>query len=68
MNKDTADVGGVLEDWMPRAALAAELGLAADTLARWESKRIGPPCVRIGRKVVYRRAAVQKWLVDQERG
>lgn len=68
MSQDNTTPGRLLDDWIPRSALAAELGLAADTLARWESRRIGPPCIRIGRRVVYRRAAVQQWLVDQERG
>lgn len=58
---------GLLDDWMSRAELAQELGLSVDTLARWETRRIGPTCVRIGRKVIYRRGAVQEWLRDQER-
>lgn len=58
---------GLLDDWMSRAELALELGLSVDTLARWETRRIGPACVRIGRKVLYRRGAVQEWLREQER-
>ena len=63
---DTAKPG-LLEDWISRAGLGQELGLSVDTLARWETRRIGPACVRIGRKVLYRRGAVQEWLRDQER-
>lgn len=63
---DTAKPG-LLEDWLTRAELALELGLSVDTLARWETRRIGPTCVRIGRKVIYRRGAVQDWLREQER-
>ncbi|MDO5623032.1 MAG: helix-turn-helix domain-containing protein [Paracoccus sp. (in: a-proteobacteria)] len=62
-NDDQTDI---LRDWMSRAELAQTLGLTSDTLARWETRRIGPPCVRIGRKIIYRRAAVQSWLLDQE--
>jgi predicted DNA-binding transcriptional regulator AlpA len=58
---------GLLEDWMGRGELAEELGLSVDTLARWETRRIGPTCVRIGRKVLYRRGAVHEWLREQER-
>ena len=54
-------------DWISRADLALELGLSVDTLRRWETQRFGPPCVRAGRKVFYRRAAVQDWLEEQER-
>lgn len=58
--------GGLLDDWMTRDELAAELKLSVDTLSRWETRRIGPPCVRVGRRVLYRRGAVQEWLRQQE--
>lgn len=58
--------GGLLDDWMTRDELAAELKLSVDTLSRWETRRIGPPCVRVGRRVLYRRGAVQEWLRVQE--
>lgn len=57
---------GLLDDWIPRPELASQIGLSVDTLARWETRRIGPACVRIGRKVLYRRGAVQEWLREQE--
>lgn len=56
----------VLAGWISRAELAGELGLSVDTLGRWEARRVGPPCVHAGRKVLYRRAAVQDWLQAQE--
>ena len=58
----------LLADWISRAQLAGALGLASDTLARWEARQLGPPCTRIGRKVLYRRLAVQDWLRAQEQG
>lgn len=57
---------GLLDDWMGRDELARELTVSVDTLSRWETRRIGPPCVRVGRKVLYRRGAVQDWLRSQE--
>ena len=57
---------GLLDDWMPRRELAGIIGVSADTLKRWETRRIGPPCIRIGRKVLYRRGAVRDWLLEQE--
>ena len=48
----------LLVGWISRLDLALELGLSVDTLRRWEAMRTGPPCVRAGRKVYYRRAAV----------
>lgn len=56
----------LLVGWISRLDLALELGLSVDTLRRWEAQRTGPPCVRAGRKVYYRRAAVEDWLEEQE--
>ena len=58
--------GGLLGGWISRLELALELGLTVDTLRRWEAQRFGPPCVRAGRKVYYRRDAVHDWLQLQE--
>lgn len=35
-------------------------------MQRWETRRIGPPCVRVGHKVLYRMETVRDWLRDQE--
>ncbi|MBW6496065.1 MAG: helix-turn-helix domain-containing protein [Burkholderiaceae bacterium] len=56
----------LLADWISREQLAQALGLKSDTLARWEARREGPPCTRLGRKTFYRRASVQAWLCAQE--
>lgn len=60
--------GSLLEGWLTRAQVAAEFGLAVDTLRRWEGRRIGPPSVKLGQRVLYRAEAVREWLVAQERG
>ena len=57
---------GLLVGWLDRADLARELTLSVDTLQRWETRRMGPPCVRVGRKVLYRMEAVRDWLREQE--
>jgi hypothetical protein len=57
----------LLDGWLSRTQIAQEIGVSADTLARWETRRIGPPCVRIGRKVLYRAEAFREWLVSRER-
>ena len=56
----------LLADWISRERLAEALGLTTDTLSRWEARRHGPPCTRIGRKTFYRRVAVQEWIRAQE--
>ncbi|WP_321573065.1 transcriptional regulator [Tabrizicola oligotrophica] len=40
--------------------------MTVETLRRWEAQRFGPPCVRAGRKVYYRRDGVHDWLQLQE--
>ena len=57
---------GLLGGWISRLDLALELGVTVDTMRRWEAQRFGPPCVRAGRKVYYRRDAVHDWLQLQE--
>jgi predicted DNA-binding transcriptional regulator AlpA len=61
-----ADIPDLLANWITRPELARALGLTVDTLSRWEARRQGPPCTRIGRKTYYRRAAVQDWILAQE--
>ena len=56
----------LLVGWISRLDLALQLGLSVDTLRRWEAQRTGPACVRAGRKVYYRRAAVEEWLEELE--
>ena len=60
------EIPDLLADWISREQLARVLGLTADTLSRWEARRQGPPCTRIGRKTFYRRAAIQEWIRAQE--
>ena len=56
----------LLSGWISRKDLADALCLTVDTLGRWEARRFGPPCVRAGRMVLYRRRVVQDWLGAQE--
>ncbi len=56
----------LLSGWISRKDLADALCLTVNTLGRWEARRFGPPCVRAGRMVLYRRRVVQDWLGAQE--
>lgn len=56
----------LLSGWISRADLAQELEVTEGTLRRWTLERWGPPCIRAGRKIYYRRSAVAEWLEDQE--
>ena len=53
------------------AVLTAEqaakfLQLSPRTLEKWRSEGVGPPVVRMGRRVVYARRDVVRWLAEQE--
>ena len=63
-----AGTAALLDGWLSRSQVAQEIGVSIDTLARWETRRIGPPCIRIGRKVFYRADAFREWLISRERG
>jgi predicted DNA-binding transcriptional regulator AlpA len=65
-DESKAETGEILLGWISRDTLAAELGLKPDTLSRWEARRDGPPCMRIGRKVYYRRQSVEEWMLSRE--
>jgi hypothetical protein len=56
----------ILSDFLTREQLAGEFQRNARTLDRWEVLGMGPPRTRVGRRVLYRRASVQKWLLEQE--
>ncbi|WP_024520974.1 helix-turn-helix domain-containing protein [Bradyrhizobium sp. Tv2a-2] len=56
----------ILAEFLTLEALAAELQRNKRTLDRWDALGIGPPRTRVGRRVLYRRASVQKWLLEQE--
>jgi hypothetical protein len=57
----------ILAEFLTREELAAELRRNPRTLDRWNVLGMGPPRTFVGRKILYRRASVQKWLVAQER-
>ena len=46
--------------------LADLVGVAVSTLKKWRSIGCGPPWVRIGRRIFYDLAEVEKWI-DQNR-
>lgn len=45
---------------------AALRGVSVRTVQRERAQRIGPPYIRLGRKIYYRPAAIEQWLLDQE--
>ena len=56
----------ILSEFLTKEELAAQLQRNPRTLDRWDVLGMGPPRTHVGRKVLYRRASVAKWLVAQE--
>ena len=54
------------DDFITPDETADELGVTRRTLDRWHTRRIGPPRIQIGRKILYRREAVREWLLKNE--
>lgn len=46
--------------------IAKGLGISKRTLDRFHAKRMGPPRIRIGKKILYRRSSVIAWLEARE--
>ena len=56
-----------LQDLIPEAQYAAEVRqVSLRTVQRERAQRIGPPFIKLGRKIFYRRAAIEQWLISKE--
>jgi hypothetical protein len=56
----------ILEDYLTRDQLAAELNVCWRTVKRWTDRGEGPPVTRIGQTPYYRRTSVAEWLRSRE--
>jgi predicted DNA-binding transcriptional regulator AlpA len=61
-HKETASVSSALEGLLRPEELAQQLDISLRTLARWHSRRTGPPRIRVGRATYYDVFAVRQWL------
>jgi hypothetical protein len=59
---ETETENSILSEYLTKAELAAQLHRSIRSVDRWTLTGDGPPCVRIGRRSLYRRAAVVGWL------
>ena len=58
----------ILQDYISRPKLAAELNICERTLIRWTDLGDAPPITKIGRRPMYRCQAVKEWLARREQG
>ena len=47
---------------LTEAEVAEMLRVSQRTVRRWRNEGTGPPALRIGRRIRYRRSAVETWL------
>ncbi len=61
--------GRILDDYLTRQELAADLGISIRTLARLDAAREGPPSMRWAGRRIYHRQKAREWfesrLVEQ---
>lgn len=51
---------------MTTAAVSAETGIPEATLRYWRHRDEGPESFKLGRRVVYKRSAVNAWIAAQQ--
>jgi hypothetical protein len=54
------------EKYLTKSEAARFLDKCDRTLDRWRKLKIGPPVTHIGRQIMYRRAALEIWLLSKE--
>lgn len=53
-------------EWMTTTEVSEHLRIPEGTLASWRTLRKGPPSVRRGRRVFYRRTGIDAWMENGE--
>ena len=54
-----------LSEYLTRDELAQNLNRHPRTIKRWNLQRKGPPYIRIGNAILYKRSDVATWLESQ---
>lgn len=57
----------LLDEYLTRDQLAAELRITTRTLARWQAMPNGIPTTQVGGRTLFRIESVKAWLATQER-
>jgi hypothetical protein len=59
-------MASISDTYLTEQEAAEFLGRCTRTLVRWRLLKIGPPATRVGRRIYYRRAALEAWLLGKE--
>ncbi|WP_418887171.1 helix-turn-helix transcriptional regulator [Hyphomonas oceanitis] len=52
--------------YLGRAEAAQFIGVDKCTLSRWFSEGVGPPRIKVGRRVLYLKTSIEEWLRSKE--
>lgn len=55
-----------IQDLLSEAEYAKQRGVSVRTAQRERTLRIGPPFIRLGRRIFYRPESIEAWLLAQE--
>lgn len=63
---DHAAVATQLREFLNTREVSDMTGIPVGTLRFWRHKRQGPESFALGKKVMYRRSEVTRWIAEQE--
>ncbi len=63
----TNQMTSLLDDYLTRDELAAELRVTTRTVIRWQNMPDGVPYVELGGRTLYRRSSVRAWIESHEK-
>lgn len=58
----TANDNEALPEFLDEKSLCALLAISSVTATKWRAKAKGPPFIKVGRLVRYRRSDIEAWL------
>lgn len=58
-------MNNVESTYMLTAEVAELIRTPVDTLRKWRMNQVGPPAIKVGRKLLYKRSDVVAWLEAQ---
>src|ERR1041385_298501 len=56
----------MIPDLLTPGDVARVTGQALATLTSWRCRRVGPPFIKIGRKIFYKADSLQQWINSRE--
>jgi predicted DNA-binding transcriptional regulator AlpA len=56
----------ITEEYWERKEFAQVMGVDPRSVDTWEVKGIGPPRIKIGKRILYRKSSVMQWLATRE--